>query len=361
MIFSRYMNTVERYVGKAVLSSFAALALIILGLDLLFSFLSELGSTRNQYQTLDALLFMLMTMPRRFYEYLPLLAMIGALVGIGRLANNSELVILRAAGMSTFRIVAAVMKTAMLLMVIGFLLGQLVVPVTEEMAQTRKATLKAKGSQSVVSKGKGFWHKEDQQFVHFALVQPDGTLHGITRYQFDDNNKLLNVDYSQTAKYIDGQWRLYQTRQTAIREDVSEVSVIAEQDWQVALKPALLSVIVLKPDYLAVTDLYRLSGYLEAQGLDAESFKLSFWRKSFQPLAIAALVLIGISFVFGPLRSVAMGTRLFYGIITGLTFKYIQDFMGPAASVFGIEPWLAAISPIALCAFIGWWMIRRAG
>ncbi|MFC3150185.1 LPS export ABC transporter permease LptG [Litoribrevibacter euphylliae] len=355
------MNTVEKYIAKVVFTSFAALALIILGLDLLFSFLSELDDTRNQYQMLDAFLFMLMTIPRRLYEYLPLLAMIGALVGIGRLANNSELVILRAAGMSTYRIVYAVMKAAFLLMLVGFLLGQLVVPATESYAQTSKAVKMANGDAQLIRKGKGFWHKESTEFVHFAVVEPSGRLHGVTRYQFDDQQRLRSLEYSKLAEYKDEQWVLYDTMRTEFVEDKTQVKQFAEQTWDVSLQPALLSVIVLKPDYLAMTDLYSLSSYLDVQGLDAGPFKLSFWRKLYQPLAIGALVLIGISFVFGPLRSVAMGTRLFYGIITGLTFKYLQDFMGPAASVFGIEPWLAALMPIALCALIGFVMIRRAG
>jgi lipopolysaccharide export system permease protein len=355
------MNTVERYIAKVVFSSFAALALIILGLDLLFSFLAELDDTRNQYQMFDAFLFMMMTTPRRLYEYLPLLAMIGALIGIGRLANNSELVILRAAGMSTYRIVYSVMKAAFILMLVGFLLGQLVVPVSEEYAQTSKALKMVNGDTQLIGKGKGFWHKESNEFVHFAVVEPSGKLHGITRYRFDDQQNLTAIEYSKSAEYINEKWFLYDTTLTQVSPEGTHVSNHEEQPWAVSLQPALLSVIVLKPDYLPMTDLYSLSGYLEEQGLDASAFQLSFWRKVYQPLAIGALVLIGISFVFGPLRSVAMGTRLFYGIITGLGFKYLQDFMGPAASVFGIEPWLAALLPIVLCILIGSVMIKRAG
>ncbi|GAA3912413.1 LPS export ABC transporter permease LptG [Litoribacillus peritrichatus] len=355
------MNTIERYIARVVFSSFAALALIILGLDLLFSFLTELGDTRNQYQFVDAMMFMLMTTPRRLYEYLPLLAMIGALVGIGRLANNSELVILRAAGMSTYRIVYAVMKAAFFLMLVGFLLGQLVVPVSEEYAQTSKAIKMADGKVQLSGKKKGFWHKESSEFVHFSLVEPSGKLHGVTRYKFEADQQLESIEYSKMAEYTDGQWRLYDTELTRFSNNKTQVEQIPEKIWDVSLQPALLSVIVLKPDYLAMTDLYDLSDYLEQQGLDASSFKLSFWRKAYQPLAIGALVLIGISFVFGPLRSVAMGTRLFYGIITGLSFKYLQDFMGPAATVFGIEAWLAALLPTVLCAILGWLMLKRAG
>ena len=243
------MNTIERYIAKVVFSSFAALALIILGLDLLFSFLSELGDTRNQYQFVDAMMFMLMTTPRRLYEYLPLLAMIGALVGIGRLANNSELVILRAAGMSTYRIVYAVMKAAFFLMLIGFLLGQLVVPVSEEYAQTSKAIKMADGKVQLSGKKRGFWHKENTEFVHFSLVEPSGRLHGVTRYRFDDSKQLTSIEYSKRAEYQENQWILFNTEKTELVENKTKTVQIDEQSWEVSLHPALLSVIVLKPDY----------------------------------------------------------------------------------------------------------------
>jgi lipopolysaccharide export system permease protein len=70
-------------------------------------------------------------------------------------------------------------------------------------------------------------------------------------------------------------------------------------------------------------------------------------------------VLIGISFIFGPLRSVTVGQRLIVGILVGLTFKFAQDLMGPASSVYGFAPWLAVLVPILVCLMFGGWMLQR--
>ncbi len=72
---------------------------------------------------------------------------------------------------------------------------------------------------------------------------------------------------------------------------------------------------------------------------------LYFWQKMMMPLTMASLMLVAASFVFGPLRSVAAGTRVFYGVVTGLVFKYLQDLLGPASTVFGFSPAWAVLAP----------------
>ena len=61
------------------------------------------------------------------------------------------------------------------------------------------------------------------------------------------------------------------------------------------------------------------------------------------------LVLIAISFVFGPLRSTTMGYRLFTGVMVGVIFQFAQDLLGPTSLVFGFSPLFAVLGPIVFC------------
>ena len=79
------------------------------------------------------------------------------------------------------------------------------------------------------------------------------------------------------------------------------------------------------------------------------------------PLSMASLVLVAASFVFGPLRTVAAGPRVFYGVIVGLTFKYLQDLLAPASTVFGFSPVWAVLTPILVSAGLGLYLLRRTG
>ena len=80
-----------------------------------------------------------------------------------------------------------------------------------------------------------------------------------------------------------------------------------------------------------------------------------------QPLVTAALVLMAISFIFGPLRSVTLGQRVFTGVLVGFVFKIGQDLLGPSSLVFGFPPLLAVLIPSAICAIAGLLLLRRAG
>jgi len=116
-----------------------------------------------------------------------------------------------------------------------------------------------------------------------------------------------------------------------------------------------------EPDALSITGLWHYAGYLAAQGLDSGRYWLAFWTKLAQPLVTAALVLLAISFIFGPLRSVTLGQRIFTGVLVGFVFRIGQDLLGPSSLVFGFSPLLAVAVPALICLGIGLILLRRAG
>jgi lipopolysaccharide export system permease protein len=80
-----------------------------------------------------------------------------------------------------------------------------------------------------------------------------------------------------------------------------------------------------------------------------------------QPLAIFSLVLVGIAFVFGPLRQATVGFRVFVGVLFGISFKLLSDILGPLSIVFEMPPMLAILAPIVICFALGLILLRRAG
>ena len=101
----------------------------------------ELGNLKEGYNAWQALLYVLWSAPRYIYEILPISALIGAVLGLGTLASNSELIIMRAAGISLWRIVGWVMRSALLLVILSFALSEWVIPVTNERAESVKVTV----------------------------------------------------------------------------------------------------------------------------------------------------------------------------------------------------------------------------
>lgn len=353
------MVKLDRYIGASVFWSILAVLMVILGLALLFAFIDELKDISPSYGLMDAFQYVLMTIPQRIFELLPMSALIGCLVGLGTLASNSELTIMRAAGVSVGRIVWAVMKPMLLLMIAGLLISEYVAPVTEGLAQSNRAM--AQGGGDAQSAKRGLWHREGDEFLHINAVQPDGNLLGVTRYRFGPDHRLLLSSFAKRAIFSDGKWALEDVSTTRFSDDHTEVSTQASEPWSIQLSQKLLSTAVLDPQSLSISGLWDYIHYLSAQELNNGPYWLAFWSKVLKPVVTMALVLMAISFIFGPLRSVTLGLRLFTGVVVGFTFQIIQDLLGPSSLVFGFPPLLAVMLPTAACALAGLWMLRRAG
>lgn len=353
------MLRLDRYIGASVLVGILGVLGVIVGLALLFAFIDELGDLEAGYGVAEAARYVLLTIPAQIHELLPMAALIGCLVGLGSLASSSELTVMRAAGVSLGRIVAAVMKPLLALMLVGLLIGEYVSPWTENLAQSGRSL--AQGGGEAQTTRRGLWHRQGEEFIHINSVQPSGVLLGVTRYRFDDERRLLSASFARRAQYHGDHWQLENVATTFLHEEHSEVVKTPSERWDVELTPQLLGTVVVEPEALSMTGLWSYIHYLGEQGLNNSRYWLAFWTKALQPLVTAALVLLAISFIFGPLRSVTLGQRLFTGVLVGFVFRIAQDMLGPASQVFGFPPLLAVLVPAGICALTGVWLLRRAG
>ncbi|AHI29650.1 LPS export ABC transporter permease LptG [Marinobacter similis] len=353
------MRRIDGYVMRTVGGAMFLVMVVVLSLDLIFGFIAELEDTRNNYQTLEALWYVALTLPRRIYDYLPLGAFMGCLVGLGSMASSSELTVIRAAGVSLKRIVWSAMKPALVVVVLGVLIGEYVAPPAERLAQSEKAV--ALGAGSNVASATGVWHREGDVFIHLNAVQPNGVLHGVSLFRFNEERELQSASFAKRGIFQGDHWRLEDVRRTLLENEGTALETEQSMRWETGLSPQVLSVLIVKPENLSMSGLYTYASYLEEQDLNASRYWLAFWKKTLMPLGTGVMVLVAISFIFGPLRSVTMGFRVFTGLLVGLLFKYMQDLLGPMSLVYGFNPMLAVLIPIAINAAAGAILMRRAG
>lgn len=356
------MKTLDRYIAKNVFGAVLVVQLLLVGLDLMLALVNELDNLNKSYQLSNALYYVMLSAPRRFYDLVPVGVMVGALIGLGSLASNNELAVIRAAGVSITRIIWAVMKPMLLIIAVTAFVGEYVSPKTEVEAQNYRTM---KRWDTTNTKGKwGVWLRDGNDYFYFRSIRTDGKLSGIQRHRFADNGKkLLSISYAKSGYYDFDKKGWVLDRVT--RTDVGERRVVTERVssifWSSDLKPDLMKVIILEQRYLAPSDLWRYSEYLKAQGLKSHEHEMAFWQKVLMPLTISSLVLVAASFVFGPLRSAPAGTRVFSGVVVGLAVKYVQDILGPASVVYGFDPVWAVLTPAIGCALYGIILIRRTG
>jgi lipopolysaccharide export system permease protein len=358
------MQTLDNYIRNTVFLSMLLVLLALGSLDFIFTVFDEIGETTERYQTRDALKYVLSIFPRHIYELLPMTALFGALIGLGAMASSNELVIMQAAGIKVGRIVWAVMKPTAMIMVLGLGLGEFIAPPLELKGEVGKAI--AHGEETVLS-STGFWDRDGNEYMHFNAIEPDGVLHGVSVYEYDQQ-RLLSSTFATTAVYVEdadfSHWLLQEGRKTVFTRSEegtnSSNSSFVSTQWQVDITPDLLQVMIIDPDKMAISDLYRYAQRFNSQGQDASPYLLSFWKKILQPLATAALVLVAISFIFGPLREATMGSRVFTAICFGLGFIILQRLLNTVSLIYQFNPFLAVLVPVLLIALIGTVMLRRA-
>ncbi len=363
------MKKLDLYLGQTVAMAMLMALLGLVSILVMFTFLEQIEDLKNDYTVWKAAYHVAWSVPRLFYDTVPYAALIGCLTGLGVLASNSELIVLRAAGISTWRITGAAMKPALALVVIGALVGEFLLPDFERTARVVKEDAMELG---ITPEG-GFWYREGNRFMHFRTVNQEGTLRHINQYfvttdldNTDLKTGLASTLWAESATYhppgaAPGYWTLHNVILTRLDGAVKTTTAMAELQWETSLTPDILSTdILVKPDKMSMLALRSKIDHLEAQGLNPRQFALGFWAKLFQPVASLSLVFIAVAFIFGPLREASMGVRVVSGIIIGVLFKFLQDLLAPASLVFGFPPLIATLTPILVCLGIGYLLLKRA-
>lgn len=352
------MRLLNGYIFRTTVASIIVVLLVISALDILAKLIDELGNLTPEYTFLEALFYVVLAIPSSFYQYMPFAGLVGGLVGLGSLASTSELVVMRAAGVSLLRITWSVIKPVLWFIVAMLLFAEYVIPSADQYAEKRRSLL-LQGNNSALSSKAGLWNREGDTFMHFNRVQSNGQLSGVTRYTYDAHNTLLSSSFSERAFYLDGQWLEENIVETVFMPENTTINRYATREWDTTLSPNLLTILVQETDNLSISKLSEYADYLGQQNIDNNQYLLAYWSKVLQPLVIISLVLVAVSFIFGPLREVTMGYRIFTGVVVGIVFQLVQKLLGPASLLYGISPLFAVLLPILVCFGIGLYLLAR--
>ena len=373
------MRQLDRYLGKTLILSMLTALVGLVGILVIFTFLAQIEDMKNDYTIWTGVQYVAWSLPRITYDALPFALLIGSLMGLGSLASRAELIVMRAAGISTWRILGAAMQPALALSIAGLLVGELLLPDFERGARL----LKEDATELNITPQGGFWYREGNRFMHFRVVNPDGTLRDITQYTIDtpadtdaDTDTAREIKprqglsmtfkakrghYSPPDGDTPGHWVLQDVTRTRLDSSTKRTSTLSRLSWDTSLTPDILSTdILVKPEKMSMLELRNKIKHLQEQGLNSRKFVLGLWTKLLQPIASLSLVLVAVSFIFGPLRETSMGVRVLSGIIIGVLFKFLQDLLSPASLVFGFSPLVATLTPICICLGMGYLLLKRA-
>ncbi|MGP4963541.1 LPS export ABC transporter permease LptG [Psychrobacter celer] len=380
------LKVLGRYVRRNALLAIIGAVVGLWALQLIFSYLSELDSLDDSYTMSEAIKYIFYRSPYFLEQFIPTGALLGAVVGLGLLANKSELVVMRAAGVSIYRIVGWVLQPALIFVLLALALNQFVLPHSNQLAKD----INDEDSRSLVTSVRGYWTVQprfenaqdgstkpagsDILYIDYADVQ--GNIGEVKRWHLDNDGNLQTAIHAKDGQYVGRQaldsssgtpsgqyryeWQLNDMTTLSINQGFeSSQAVFASDTLSLPFAPESVYLLTRKAEDLSLTQLYEHRQFMRGQGNRSLEHELAFWQKLLSPLSILSLVIVACSFVFGSLRTHSLGLRIVVALLFGLLFSYIQDLVGFISLATGFSPMLMVLLPIIGSALLGGYLIKR--
>lgn len=338
------MRVIDRYIGTAAAAGTALALLTLVALDGLLAFVQEIPDIGIEaYGAAQAATYVVMTLPRRAFDLFPTSALLGTLLGVGALAVNSELVALRASGVSRRRISAAALAACFLISVPMMMVGEWVAPEAERAAQELKVSRQAQNLS--IGGPSGLWVRRGNAVINAERLLETGALSGVTVLEFSEDRRLTSVTKAALAQPVSDGWQLSGVRRTTLGQGRASTERSAEETWLELVEPELLRVAALNPEDLGIRALDRYIEYLNENNLEAYRYEQAYWHRVTYPLTVVALVIAGLPFIFGSLRQGGFGVRVFTGVVIGLVFFLANRTLVRFGAVYELDPLAITLVP----------------
>ncbi len=333
--------------------------LVLLGLFTFINFLDQLGDLgQGGYDLITLISYVLLTIPRIIYEIFPMAALLGTIIGLSLLANDSELIVMRASGISMLQITSAALKMGGFFVIAAVIVGEFISPFTETKAERSRAEALQQNIKQQTNFG--LWMRDNDTYVNVGEVLPDLTLLRVKVFEFDENKQLRSLVSAKDGVFDGSNWLISDVKQTLVDADgTTSVLNLPAANWSSEVTPQILSVFLIKPDQLSFWQLSRYIRHLNENQQKTDPYELAYWNKIMLPLSTAVMVILAIPFVFANLRSGSVGRSLFLGIMLGLSFYAANQGLGYVVLVYELPPMLGAIAPVVGFLLLAMIMMKR--
>jgi lipopolysaccharide export system permease protein len=343
---------VNKLIIQAVFQAFLVVMLAVMGIFFLVLLIGELSSIGHfHYSVMDAVLYCVMLLPSQLYTLLPMLGFLAAILGLGRLSSQNELVAVRAAGFSNWQIMKAVIFAAFFLMLIITWLGETYAFSWAQKAQFMKNT--ALNQVQVIDQKTNVWLKGDHQLIFIQSIDNPKKASGVSVFDFDQSDVLTHVFVAKEMIQHNHQWIMPEATQMTIGEKQVSREYLHHISLTVDFKPSYVQSEHADPASTSERVLWEMTSYRIAHHLPSDQMSFAFWLRLFQPLNTVIMIWLGIPFVFGSLRHSTMGFRLLMGIVVGFSFYILNQIIGPLCLLYQWPPILAAVIPSILLVVLG--------
>lgn len=357
---------VDKVVALSVTGAVLLAWLVVVALDAMQAFVGEINDVgTGDYTLAKAVAYILLTIPRRMYQFFAYGALIGGLMGMGALAASGELTALRAAGMSKLRICASVVLALTVLTAIVAVMGEAIAPRAQQKAEALMQT--AKNRDIAIGKGGTLWARDGDNVINAKRGRTHANKNGpptielsdVRVFEFTPIGQLSALSIAKTATHVNGEWTLHDVRRTDFEGRSATSTTQASAQWKSQLDPNVLAVSMIHPEYLSMADLQRNIDYMNRNRQDATTYKVAYWGRIFYPLNVLVLAFCAVPFAFGSLRTGGLGKRLFMGMALAISYYFFQKSVVSMGAVYNFNLAVVNALPSLLLAVAAFAYFRR--
>ena len=340
------MSIIARYIfWKILRSSFAVLA-GLLALFIFFDTLQEISS--GEYMrtgTLIAMFNILLGIPERLYEIMPVSVMIGSMITFSNLSQFSEYAVLRCSGISVTRLMTVILAAGAVFAVLNVCIGEYLSP----KSNSYRSDLKLQSSiDELVAKNfkSGYWVKDKDSFVNVTLIENPRALFGISIYVVDDSAQLVSKITAEQAIFIDQQgWQLQRAKLIIFNDGNPHRTLHKSLPWDTALTPETVKLLGVNRKQMSIGDLATYVAYLKENNQQYSMLESVLWSKLSHPLLVLILGLLGLLVARMEGRSMSLGFILFSGVMAGVAIYFLNKLFFSLGSIQGWSPAVYAFLP----------------
>ncbi|MSR07990.1 MAG: LPS export ABC transporter permease LptG [Gammaproteobacteria bacterium] len=340
------------YVFRTILGTTGLVLAVLLSLASFIKFIGQLDDIGvGDYGLLNAIGWVLLQLPTIVAQMLPIAALLGALLGLGSLASRSELIVLRAAGVSPRGLARSVLATGIVLAVAGLAISLYLAPPLERYARQQREL--AKFGQAGISAGESAWIRDPTTILNVIPPSEENPGGNVYVFRLGENDVLEAIGRAESVRADpDKRWFLRNYAQTRFSPAATEISLQPEALALEGVNPDLLGLTVVREATMSGATLWRYMQYLKRSGLDARSYEVAFWSRIASLVAVPLMCILAVPFVLGPLRSGGGGSRMLAGLGIGLAWFLLSRTLADGGVVWNLNPVLIAWLPAALLALV---------
>ncbi len=328
----------------------AALVIILMTLDLL----GESGKILAHPGNGDAELWRYASLraPQLVARFIPFSVLLGTLITLASLNQNSEIVSMKAAGISAHQIIAPLVVASLAIAGVSFLFNERIVTrATTTLNAWEDADYGPLRKEAGLKRN--VWVRWDDDLIRAQEVRgrgPASELRGVSIFDRDWET-LERIIEAKRAVPAGGGWRLEDV--TVFDVEAAKKSASPTLAYGRGLDPTQFTLAGVSPDEQDFASLARSIDQLKAAGRPTAELESGLWHKISGPLSSVLMPLLAAVAAFGLARSGQLFIRAVIGMALGFAYFVVDNFALAMGNLGAYPPALAAWAPFVLFLLIG--------